>query len=124
MAALRRTRACSREVCLRTVAAMVWWPPPPRLSITTWTFTWPMLRAEILTMLPACTATKLACTPSMLSRSLAAWGTATWASAGSSPLRTMAQPLYIWALATRLALALYSGRLTSKRAQARSVSAP
>ena len=80
----------------------------------TCTFTAPRLRAEMLTPPPTCTATKLASTFWMVSRSLAAWAMATRASGATSPLTVMAQPRYIWASDTSLALVVYSTMLTSK----------
>ncbi len=86
MAVWMRARAASGVICLSCAAAMVWWPPPPRDSMMTCTLTAPRLRAEMFTPVPTCTATKLASTFWMVSRSLAACAMATLASGATSPL--------------------------------------
>ena len=73
--------------------AIVWWPPPPSFSMMSWTFTWPMLRAE-KDMPPFWANTRNdADTPLMLSSSSAAWAAVTWMSGRSGSGETaMAQP--------------------------------
>ena len=113
MAVSMRERAASGVMCLSCAAAMVWWPPPPSASMITCTFTAPRLRAEMFTPVPTCTATKLASTPWMRSRSLAACAMATRASGAISTPTEMAQFLYIRARSTSSALAAYSTMVTS-----------
>lgn len=85
--------AVSRLVSRSWAPAMVWWPPPPKLSKINWTLSCPRERAEMFTWLPWEKRTKEARTSEISNSSSAAWADTTRMSGMSSGDLAMAQLL-------------------------------